>query len=935
MVVRFVGRLLAAIGFVAAAGTAAAQSGRIVGKVTDEGGKPIASATVQAIDGLRTIAVATTGDDGTYRLANLPATDYAVKATRIGYKPARKDYIVVGATPVTINFTLGEAPTQLNTVAVTGIATEEKISKAPASISVINQATIAEQVTTTATDQLRSVPGIDITSGGVVQNNVVARGFNNIFSGALLTLTDNRYNYVPSLHVNIGYMTPTSNEDIDHIEVILGPASSLYGPNAADGVMHVITKSPFNSKGGTATVDVGEQNLLRVAGRYAGTVGTKFGYKLSAERLTATDFSSVDSAELAVGSHRDFHIERTAIDFRADYRPDSKTEIIGKFGRAMIGNAIEPTGLGAGQAKDWVFNAYQLSAKRGKLFAQVFMNASDAGNTFLLRTKAPIVDKSTQTVAQVRHSFSFLNDKETLVYGADYLMTNPKTGGTINGRNENSDNYHEVGAYVHSITHLNPWWDAVAAVRYDKHSKVDKANLSPRFGLVFNPSERQGFRVTYNQAFSDPSSNNLFLDLPAGYIPSGTNATNSLYTVRALGTPTSGFQFRRDCTGGVGGLCMKSPFNADRSQMVPAAAAAYYPAAIAAAGSALSAGVSAGTAQFLAAAGLPGALAPAVSNAIMQTLGALRPTSAQVNSVLRVLNPTTARFEDVQAGDVRDIDPIRPTLTTTYEAGWKGQIGSKFYGTVDYWFSERKDFVGPLIVETPNVFMDAASLGGYLGSNLASPVAAVLAGAGVPAPVAAGAAAQFMASLAPGLAAQLGGVSKSSYTGVPLGVVNPNNPLSNSTDIVLAYRNFGKTRLSGLDFSGNYILGDLLSLYGTYSWVSKDFFPRSEVGGVSDIALNAPRNKGTAALRYRDDVKGMNGELRFRRTASFPGNSGVYVGQVKGYNLLDASYTLRPNFLGGAMLSVMAQNLLNYHHSEFIGGASLGRLIMTRVQYAF
>lgn len=923
MVGRFVGKLLAAVGFAAAAGTAAAQTGRIVGKVTDAGGQVIVAATVQAIEGMRTSGVVLSGDDGAFRIANLHAGTYGLKVTRIGFKPQRVDDIAVTNAPVTVNVKLTENATQLNTVAITGIATEEKLNKAPAAISVLSQQTINEAVTTTASEQLRNVPGIDITSGGIVQSNVVARGFNNIFSGSLLTLTDNRFNFVPSLKVNVAYMTPTTNEDIERIEVVLGPAAALYGPNASQGVMHVITKSPFNSKGATATVDIGEQNLLRVAGRYAGTVGEKFGYKVSAERMTATDFKSFDAVELAAGRQRSFDLERTAMDFRADYRPDAKTEIVASFGHSLVGSAMEPTGLGAAQVKGWGFNAYQLRAKRGKLFAQVFMNASDAGKTFLLRTGQVMVDQSNQKVAQVQHSLSLYGNRQTFVYGADYLATEPKTGNTINGRNENIDNFTEVGGYVHSITHLNKYWDVVGAIRYDKHSKLPDGNWSPRVALVFNPSETQSVRVSYNRAFSNPSTNNMSLDLAAGYV-GGTNATNSLFTVRAVGVPPEGLLFRRDCTGGVGGLCMKSPFNpGGRGQFVPAMASLFYKGAVAAAAAG---GLEAALKAGLAANGIPAALIPTVSGAMMSVLSGLSPTSAQVGTVLRTLNPTTARFNDVVASDVRDIAQIRPTLTAGWEAGWKGEIGKKFYGTVDWWYSERTDFVGPLIVETPNVFLDRNTLSGYLQTNLAAALTPVLG------PATAGA---LAAGFAPTIAASLGGISGSATTGVPLGVINPDHTNSGSTDIVLTYRNFGRVRVGGLDFSGTYMLDDAWSLFGTYSWVNRDFFSRAQVGGVSDIALNAPRDKGTASLRYRDDAAGISGDLRFRRTASFPGNSGVYIGQVAGYNLLDASFTFRPTVLGGAMLSVMAQNMLNLKHSEFIGGAALGRLVMTRIQYSF
>src|SRR3989304_1939898 len=111
MVVRFVGRLLAAIGFVAVAGTAAAQQGRIVGKGTDEAGAGVAAATAQAIEGRRTVAVTSTAEDGTYRIASLKAGSYGIRVTRIGFKPTRRDGIQVTSAQVTVAFQLSEMPT--------------------------------------------------------------------------------------------------------------------------------------------------------------------------------------------------------------------------------------------------------------------------------------------------------------------------------------------------------------------------------------------------------------------------------------------------------------------------------------------------------------------------------------------------------------------------------------------------------------------------------------------------------------------------------------------------------------------------------------------------------------------------------------------------------------------------------------------------------
>ncbi|NIQ85767.1 MAG: TonB-dependent receptor plug domain-containing protein, partial [Acidobacteria bacterium] len=76
---------------------------------------------------------------------------------------------------------------------------EEKAIDAPASVSVVPRVTVTERAALSAADHMKAVPGVDVSQGGLVQSNVVGRGFNNIFSGALLTLIDNRYASVPSL----------------------------------------------------------------------------------------------------------------------------------------------------------------------------------------------------------------------------------------------------------------------------------------------------------------------------------------------------------------------------------------------------------------------------------------------------------------------------------------------------------------------------------------------------------------------------------------------------------------------------------------------------------------------------------------------------------------------------------------------------------------
>jgi len=890
--------MLFAITLMGLALPAAAQTGSISGRVTSGGGRGIPDVTVTAAIGDVAGTRAVTGSNGEYRISGLSAGIYTVTTIGVGYQPSRLDGVNVGAgASAMANFSL-TALSILQDVVTTVSRRQEKATDAPASVSVVSAVEINERPSINVADHVVAQPGVDVARGGVMQANIVTRGFNNIFSGALLTLTDNRFAFVPSLRVNIPYLQSTTNEDIERVEIVLGPGAALYGPNTAGGVMHVITKSPFNSEGTTLTVDGGERSIFRGAVRHAGAPTEKIAYKISYDYFQGNEWRppAVDPLERVP---RDFDLKRQGGEARVDFRPTPGSEIIGTYGRSMA-NSVEPTGLGPAQVKDWVVQNYQLRGRVNQLFAQVFLNASDAGETFLLRTLNPIIDKSKQFVGQIQHGLDF-GERQSFLYGIDYLNTNPDTEGSINGRNEDDDEISETGAYLHSVTRLSPKFEVTAAARLDKHSRLDDAVFSPRLALVFKPVENQNLRATYNRAFSTPSTLNLFLDLQAGRIPaSGTQ----LFGVRALGVPSEGgLKFKRDAaTGGVGGLFMRAgafPGAGLTTAQIPANASSLYRVAVGAAASSLIAG------------GIPAA--------VVQFLGTLQPTPAQVGTTLRILNTSNGTFNDVDPTAIQDVDPIKPTTNTTFEVGYKGILGGRFQLGLDVWHENRRNFVGPLIVETPNVFLDRASLQAFLLPRL-TPVVGPAAGA-----------------IATAVAGALGGVSggTGAAIGVPLGVVNFDNDLSNGSDVIVTYRNFGELNVFGSDLAAELLLDGGMSLQGTYSWVNKDFFPREEIGGgVQDISLNAPKSKGSLAARYRSPTSSLSGELRGRYVAEFPVFSFIN-GTIPTYTLFDAGFSVRPEFLRGALFSLNATNVLNKKHIQFVGGGEIGRLIMTRLQVTF
>ena len=286
-------RILFVMAMMAIAAPAAAQTGTIQGKITGVTGTPISGAQVRASSGTRTVGSALSDANGDYRMPEIQPGSYTVTARLLGYRAGSSSSVTVSSGFVaTANLTLEVVPSVLEQVITTASRAPEKVIDAPASVSVITGAEVNERAGVNLADHVAALPGIDVARGGLVRSNIVARGFNNIFSGALLTLTDHRFAFVPSLRVNIPYLSTTTNEDIERIEVVLGPGAALYGPNTASGVMALFTKSPFSSQGTTVTVDGGNQSVFRGSVRTAWVLSPKLGVKASYEMFRGEEWET-------------------------------------------------------------------------------------------------------------------------------------------------------------------------------------------------------------------------------------------------------------------------------------------------------------------------------------------------------------------------------------------------------------------------------------------------------------------------------------------------------------------------------------------------------------------------------------------------------------------------------------------------------------------
>lgn len=929
-----------------AAASAAAQTGTITGRITESlSGQAVGNATVNALraGGNGNVTTRSTAD-GKYTLADLPAGTYTVTVTaRIGLAQKHVDGVVVQAgQTAALDFVMAPIAAQLEQVVTTATsgAEPERIQDSPNPISVVTAAQIAERPSVTITDHLKSVPGLSISAGGIAQANIVSRGFNNAFSTQMLMLQDYRYAGVPSLRVNVPLLFTGTNEDIDRIEVLQGPAAALYGPNSGNGVLHVITKSPFQSTGTTFTLDGGERSLIRGSLRHAGIIAEdKLAYKISLEGLTAHDFTYVDPNQATVFSSTDprippsrrgqavntnFDLRRYAGEARLDYKLDESTTLISSAGYSMIGSAREiTTTFGAAQVKDWSYLNLQERLHRKNFFAQVFYDKSnsgnsdslDAGGTYYLRTGIPVVDRSSILATQVQQGFNWARTK--FVAGAEYLATRPQTEGTIDGRNENDDNINEYGGYLQTTTSIVPKLDFLAAARVDANSRIDGYQFSPRAALIFKPDSNNNFRVTFNRAYSSPTSFTFFLDQYSGQTPAPG------MPVQILGNPPkAGWQFANNCTGAVGTLCMRSPYVPG---VVGASAASAYAGFVTP--SAAFGGISALEAIIRA---QPVALfgSEAARQALLQALpliSNLRPTDAQVGSVLVDLNTSKP------VGTPSNYAPIGANFANTWEFGYKGFFAQRVSVEADVWFQKRPSDPTTQILN-PAVLFNGQQLGGYLGTN----IAAALIAQGVPP-----AQAQAQATLiATGLATVM--------AKVPVGAAAFNSPLYTQPYLVFSYQNApGFINVGGFDISADFLLPQGWSIATTYSNLNKNVFPNAPgATEANPFDANSPKHRATATVRYDSQEHGYGVEVRGRYADAFPVNSGVFnsyglpAGSVRYPPVpvnafLDAGFSWVLPVNGSPRWSLNATNLLDNRVPSFVGVPKIGRMLMTRIAYTY
>ncbi len=419
------------------------------------------------------------------------------------------------------------------TVVVSGSRAEEKLANTPATMTVIGPAQIESATSQNFAELLRTVPGLNITQTSARDINVTSRAATGTLATGQLALLDGRSLYQDFFGFVMWDFLPVNLNEIKQIEVIRGPASAVWGANAVNGVINVITKSPREMAGTTATLGLGAferangdtaGSLWYASATHAAAINERWSFKLSGGGYVQ------DPLSRPTGFIPGSPITRTApkgtpypaytntgttqpkFDGRLDYDFEDGRRL--SFTGGVAGTeGIMHTGIGPFDINSGSTMSYgRVNFARRGLRLSAFTQAldGDAANLltrdpagvpiqFAFKTHTSDIDlANVQTVAK-RHVLTYGGN---LRFNQFDLSLAPR-----------SSNRTEFGVYLQDEIFLSDQFRVSIGGRGDRFDYLDSFVFSPRVALLVKPRPSHTFRLSYNRAYRSPSVINNFLDI--------------------------------------------------------------------------------------------------------------------------------------------------------------------------------------------------------------------------------------------------------------------------------------------------------------------------------------------------------------------------------------------------------------------------------------
>lgn len=521
--------------------------GTITGKVTNTvTGEPLVGANV-VVQGTQNGSV--TDIQGQYAITVAGDGSYTIVVSCIGYSEQKLTVSVTNGSG-TGDFSMKESVTFGDEIVISGSRMAEKLTETPATIEIITKEDLQNWGSFNTGELLSRLKGVDYIRSGVVGTGINVRGFNSNFNAKNTQVTDGRFSSLVATGLPFGPLSPQIKEDIEQVEVILGPNSALYGPNAHNGLVNIITKDPRTSQGTTVALGFGNQSVLTGRARHAQVISDKFAFKTNFEYTKGKEFTYSDSVYInrdgipgkegyeELELNNDFEFIKGGVGLY--YSVNDKSDLIFSYD-ASNSTYLAPTNVGRNQIVDWKIQTFHLRYVSPHFFAQSYLSLSDTKDTHSLddRTKAyyTLKDGGATEEAALAGSMDmgarFIDDSKRwngevqynnqwnafkFITGVQYQKDMANSHGTYL-LDKDADDYitvDQVGWYAQGQYDFKKGIKATVALRADYHEVYD-FNFVPKFGIT-KTVDKGTFRFTYGQGVAAPTILNMYGDLFGGLI---------------------------------------------------------------------------------------------------------------------------------------------------------------------------------------------------------------------------------------------------------------------------------------------------------------------------------------------------------------------------------------------------------------------------------
>lgn len=393
----------------------------------------------------------------------------------------------------------------LMNVEVTSVSKKEQKLSQVAAVYVITQEDIRHSGATNIPDLLRMVPGLDVAQINANTWAISSRGFNSEFANKLLVLIDGRTVYTPLFGGANWDTFDVPLEDIDRIEVIRGPGGTIWGANAVNGVINVITKKTEDTLGGLVTTGGGTAAQEFGTVQYGGKIQQDTSYRIFAKYLNGDHFPDLNGTNGEDG----WHLLHGG--FREDTRLSAKDSLTtqGDLYAGSEGSTIVHTILNPPENVE-VQRLTPLSGGNvlGK-WNHIFSDRADM-------TMQIYFDRYTRSGPEVRetrntYDFEFQNhlvwgNRQDVIWGFGYRHSADQTLGTIDEAFAPADWDGDLfSAFVQDQITVRPDRVFLSIGTKLENSYFTGFDLQPSIRVAWTPNKRHTFWASISRAARTPA----------------------------------------------------------------------------------------------------------------------------------------------------------------------------------------------------------------------------------------------------------------------------------------------------------------------------------------------------------------------------------------------------------------------------------------------